>query len=982
MPNLSDHSDPHGPTAPLSRRLTGGEVLTVAGNKPLNAVDSNSFWIVTRGEADVFVVRFDGERPVGVRTHLFRAGEGDLLFGVSHQGPTHDMGFVAVGKPGTELTRFDRSALNSALSSEALFEPAASAVESWIVQLSRAVTKESPPSGKYHELEAKTTVLAESGQIIRSHADVLWVRPVAGKGLLAGDDALPTLDSRILFPLTRNLWLQSMGPTQISGFSSRDVIKGKEFNGAFNRFHETVFRCIATREEKTEAWERMRFNQRFTEDRRKLQNALFRLGAMLFRGAETALPPSLEGKPLLSAAMAVAEACGIQTGNLLDALSEKSGELRLEDIARTGNFFTRQTILRIGWSREDNGPLLGRFREEEGHGFVALIPVSPRRYELFDPEGGTRVPVTRELEEHLDPVAHTFYRPLPPKSLSIRDIMEFTLSGAWKDLLTVMGLGAAGGVLALLIPVMTGVIVDTVIPNAERSQLQQIGFILMVSVFAAFMFQITRTIAMVRLKGRMGAMLQAAVIDRMVALPVPFFRKFTAGDLANRALGINEIRRILSGATLTTGLTCIFSSFNLILMFFYGWGLALMGLSLVLITFLISGALSAWMIRYQREVFSIQGENAGLVLQLLTGITKLRLTGTEERGFDVWAKSFSKKKAIDFKSGKINAALDTTTSFIPLVASMVIFWFFLKSKMTGLSTGHFLAFNAAFVNLQNAVVQATLTFAGLLHVIPLWERAKPILSTIPEVDEAKTKVHHLTGQVVVDHVTFRYSENGPRVLRDINLEISPGEFVAVVGGSGSGKSTLLRILLGFEKPESGSVYYDGQDLEGLDIKGIRRQMGVVLQRGQVMPGNIFENISGALNLTLDDAWEAVRMVGLEEDIRAMPMGMHTVLSAGGGTLSGGQRQRLIIARAIVRRPRILFFDEATSALDNRTQAIVSNSIEKLNVTRLVIAHRLSTIMNADRIYVLEKGEVRESGTYGALMKKKEAFHELAKRQIA
>ncbi len=982
MPNSSNHSDPDKPATPLSQRLTGGVVLAVAGNRPLHAVDGNSFWIVTRGEIDVFAVSVEEGRPVGARTHLFRAVEGDFLFGVSHQKSTHDMGLLAVGKPGTELTRFDRSALNNALRSEVLFEAAASAVEAWIVQLSRAITQDSPPPGKYLDLEAETTVLAAPGQIIRSHADVLWVCPVAGKGILAGDDALPALDSRTPFPLTRNLWLQSRESAQISGFSSRDILSSKGFETALERFHETVLQCIAAREEKREAQERMRFDRRIAEDRRKLQNALFRLGATLFRKAETDFTPRRNGTPLFSAAVAVAKACGIQTGNLFDALAEKSGELRLEDIARAGNFFTRQVILNVGWSREDNGPLLGRLKDEKGDRFVALIPVSPRRYELFDPEGGVRVPVTRELEERLDPQAHTFYRPLPPKSLSIKDIIQLTLSGAWKDLVMVIGVGVAGALLALLIPVMTGVIVDTVIPEAARGELLQIGLILTVSVFATFMFQITRAIATVRMEGKMDSTLQAAVIDRMVALPAPFFRKFTAGDLANRAMGINQIRRILSGATLTAALTCVFSSFNLILMFFYGWKLALIGLGLILITFCISGALSVWMVRYQRQVFAIQGKNAGIVLQLLTGIAKLRMTGTEERAFGVWAKSFSEKKAIDFKSGKINAALDTTTSFIPLVASMVIFWFFLKYEMTGLSTGHFLAFNAAFINFQNAVVQATLAFASLLNVIPLWERAQPILSTIPEVDEGKTAVQYLSGNLGVDHVFFRYSENGPRVLKDINLGVSPGEFVAVVGGSGSGKSTLLRILLGFEKPESGSVYYDGQDMEGLDIKGIRRQMGVVLQRGQVMPGSILENITGALNLTLDDAWEAARMVGLEEDIKAMPMGMHTVVSAGGVTFSGGQRQRLIIARAIVRRPRILFFDEATSALDNRTQAIVSESIEKLNVTRLVIAHRLSTIINADRIYVLEHGEMKESGTYDELMKKKGAFYELAKRQIA
>ena len=543
-------------------------------------------------------------------------------------------------------------------------------------------------------------------------------------------------------------------------------------------------------------------------------------------------------------------------------------------------------------------------------------------------------------------------------------------------------MGIAGALLALLIPVMTGNIIDSVIPDANHRQLLQIGLILLVSVFAMFMFQITRAVATVRMEGRMDSQLQAAVMDRLLSLPSPFFRRFTAGDLANRTLGINQIRQILSGATLTTAMSAIFSSFNMIIMFVYDWKLALIGMGMILVILLLSGGLSFVMVRYQRDIFDIQGKNAGLVLQLLTGIAKLRITGTEDRAFGVWAESFSQKKSIDFQSGKLNAALDTMTSFLPMVSTMLIFWFFIRHHTSGLSTGHFLAFMSAFSTFQAALVQSTLTFAGLLHVIPLWERSKPILTTLPEVTETKTPVSAIDGNVTVDHVSFRYREDGPLILKDVSLTASSGEFIALVGGSGSGKSTLLRILLGFETPESGAVSYDGRDLSDLDVKSVRRHMGVVLQNGQVMPGSILTNITGATHLTMDDAWQAARMVGLDEDIKTMPMGMHTVIPAGGGTLSGGQRQRLIIARAIVRRPRLLFFDEATSALDNRTQAVVSESIEKMNVTRIVIAHRLSTIMHADRIYVMDHGVIRESGTYPELMEKKGAFYQLAKRQIA
>jgi len=902
MPNSSNHSD----SDPIPTSLfSGGDPLEIAGNRPLFAVDADSFWIVKRGQVDLFAVRMENGKAVGSRRHLFWAGVGDFLFGAVLKGETHDLGIMAVGKPGTELTRYDRTVLKRALESQEPSKAVLSGVETWVARMSG-----------------------------------------------------------------------------VTGFSAGDGLGGKVFDTALDGFHETILQGISEGEEKEQIKDRLHFDQRIIQDFRRLEKTLFHLGTTLFRKKKTALQPSDSGSSLFASVVAVAQASGIRTGKLSDAVARKQDDLNLDHIARAGNFFTRSVVLTPGWSGEDNGPLLGRLEDEKGERFVALLPTSPTRYALFDPENGTRISMTRGLEERIHGIAHTFYRPLPPESLTIRHILRFVLAGVRRDLTMMALVGAAGALLALLIPIMTGVIIDSVIPEANRDQLLQIGLILLVSVFAAFMFQITRAIAMVRMEGRMDAGLQAAVLDRLMNLPIPFFRKFTAGDLATRTMGINQIRQILSGATLTTAMTSIFSSFNLIVMFIYDWHLALLGLCMILITLIISGGLSISMIRYQREVFDIQGKNAGIVFQLLTGIAKLRMTGTEDRAFGVWAENFAKKKIIDFKSGKINAVLDTATSFIPMVSTMLIFWFFLKSHMSGMSTGHFLAFNAAFSSFQMALVQTTLVFSSLLHIIPLWERAKPILATVPEVADAGSAAPRLSGSLTVDHVAFHYSEDGPKVLKDVSLEIAPGEFVAVVGGSGSGKSTLLRILLGFEKPESGVVYYDGHDLVHLDVKSVRRQMGVVLQNGQVMPGSILKNITGAADLTLEDAWVAARMVGLDKDIEAMPMGMYTVVPAGGGTLSGGQRQRLIIARAVVRKPRILLFDEATSALDNLTQGIVMESLDRLEVTRLVIAHRLSTITNADRIYVLEKGKIVESGTYDELMKAKGYFHQLAIRQIA
>jgi ATP-binding cassette subfamily C protein len=296
--------------------------------------------------------------------------------------------------------------------------------------------------------------------------------------------------------------------------------------------------------------------------------------------------------------------------------------------------------------------------------------------------------------------------------------------------------------------------------------------------------------------------------------------------------------------------------------------------------------------------------------------------------------------------------------------------------------GTFLAFNTAFKTFLQGATNVSNTVTDTLEVVPQWQRAQPILKTIPEVELTKADPGKLIGRITIERVSFRYRPDIPLTLENVNLNAEPGEFIALVGGSGSGKSTLLRLLLGFETPEEGSIYYDGQDLSGLDISAVRRQLGVVLQTGKIMSGSIFDNLAGGARITLEEAWTAVTMAGLKTDITSMPMGMHTVVSEGGGNLSGGQRQRLLIAKALVLKPRILFFDEATSALDNKTQTIVSESLDQLQVTRIVIAHRLSTIRNADRIYVLQSGRVLQQGNFKELSQQPGLFADLMARQQA
>jgi NHLM bacteriocin system ABC transporter ATP-binding protein len=447
-------------------------------------------------------------------------------------------------------------------------------------------------------------------------------------------------------------------------------------------------------------------------------------------------------------------------------------------------------------------------------------------------------------------------------------------------------------------------------------------------------------------------------------------------------MGINSIQQLLTGSVVSTVLASVFSLFSFGLLFYYDPGLAVIATALTAVTFTVMLLSGYSQLRNQRILTRVQARIAGLLLQLLTGIAKLRVSGSEVRAFARWADQFTVQKEVAFQAQTTANRLATFNAAWPIVTAMALFAGVAFWRGESLSTGAFLAFSAAFGQFLGSVLAVSSIFSSLSRAIPLYEMAEPILKTRPEVDTAKTEPGPLSGGIEVSHVRFRYQPDDPLVLNDVSLSAKPGQFIAIVGPSGAGKSTLVRLLLGFEEPEAGTIYYDGQNLATVDVEAVRRQMGVVTQDGQLMPGDIYMNIVGGSLLTMDDAWEAARLAGIEEEIREMPMGMHTYISEGGSTFSGGQRQRLLIARAVAPRPRILIFDEATSALDNRTQALVSQSLESLRATRIVIAHRLSTIMKADRIDVLVDGRIVQSGTYDALMSQEGPFRELAARQLA
>ncbi|MBZ0090060.1 MAG: NHLP bacteriocin export ABC transporter permease/ATPase subunit, partial [Thermoanaerobaculia bacterium] len=696
----------------------------------------------------------------------------------------------------------------------------------------------------------------------------------------------------------------------------------------------------------------------------------------------------VDAGPLLRAIALVGESLDIAVRAHPDSRDDLSFEDTVASIAAASRFRTRRVALVGDWWTGDQGPYLGQ--RTEGKTPVALLPTSPRSYILVDPVSGERTPIDDEVAKGLEPFAWTFYRPFPPGQLKAMDLVKFGLHGLKPEIKTVALMGAAVGLLGTLTPTISGKVFDIAIPQAERGLLLQFTLGLAVSAFCSAAFKITQNIALLRVQGKMDWSVQAAVWDRLIDLPMSFFRNFNSGDLADRAAGVDQMRQIISGAGVAAVLGSISSLFNAVQMATYSFQLALTALGLTLLYVGVSWLVNWLQLRHQRVEFSLRGKISGLVLQLIGGVPKLRVSGAEGHAFKMWAMRFAEQRRVAFKIGNIQNAHQVFTAGYPVLSNLVIFYVMYTLKQGALergeqfemTTGDFLAFSAAFGIFTSAMQGLGDASLSMLRVVPVFERLKPILTTEPEVDPSKAYPGRLKGDIELSHVWFRYSEDSPWIVKDLSLKIKAGQMVAFVGGSGCGKSTLLKIMLGFEKPQKGSVYFDGQDLATLDLRMVRQQLGVVLQDSRLLPADIYRNIVGTTSRTLEDAWTAAQKASIADDIRAMPMGMHTVVSEGGGAFSGGQKPRLMIARALVNNPRIIFLDEATSALDNRAQAIVTESMNRLQATRIVIAHRLSTIVDSDIICYLDAGQIVEQGGYEALMAQDGKFAALAKRRLA
>ena len=665
----------------------------------------------------------------------------------------------------------------------------------------------------------------------------------------------------------------------------------------------------------------------------------------------------------------------IKSSGIPDDISEL--EDQLETCLQPHGLMWRRVQLGGKWYRDSMGPILA-FRKDNDNS-VALLPGPVFGYYYRDPDTGKTHRVNKANASQFSEEALCFYCPLPLKKLGVRDLLIYLVESLnTEDFVFYFVLALTVTLLGMLMTNITRALTGFVLESKDVPLLMGTAVFMISTVFASVLIKTAQQIMMTRISTKASVSMDAAIMMRIMNMPPRFFRQYSSGELSTRYGAIGQFCDLLLGNVFSTGISALLSLLYITQIFFYAPSLAKTSLLIIaagVIMSLISGLIQ---MRISRELMEKSSKESGLSFALITGIQKIRLAGAEMRAFAKWGHEYADVAALSYNPPMLTRVGTAISIGINLIGTIFLFFLAVENKVT---PSEYIAFNSAYGAVSasfGALTGAALSIAG---IGPVLDVARPILETEPEASESRSPVSHLSGNIELSEVYFRYDQNMPWVINGVNLKINAGDYIAIVGTTGCGKSTLVRLLLGFEKPDKGAIYYDGKDIANLDLHSLRRNIGTVTQDGTLFQGDIFSNIAiSAPQMKLEDAWEAAELAGIADDIRAMPMGMQTQISEGSGGISGGQKQRLMIARAVAGKPKILILDEATSALDNRTQQQVAEALDRLGCTRIVIAHRLSTIKNCNRILVLNQGNIQEEGTYEELIAQNGFFAELIKRQ--
>lgn len=665
----------------------------------------------------------------------------------------------------------------------------------------------------------------------------------------------------------------------------------------------------------------------------------------------------------------------VKSREVPDGISDMNEQL--EYLMRPYGIMRRTVKLEEGWYRDAAGAMLGVLAESGR--VVALIPTGLSGYSYFDWETGKRRRINRKNQHLFEEEAIAFYKPFPLKKISLPSLAAYIARTLSVSDYVMIGLATlALSLIGMISPLITKLLFDRVLLSGNVRLLIAIAFFSVSVSVSTLLISAVKNMVTARIETKLNISIEAATMMRIMSLPADFFKQYSSGELSSRASQVGALCKMLASTVLSTGLTSIFSLVYISQIFAYAPMLVVPALLIILATVVFSVVSSLVQMNLSTRQMELSGKESGMTYSLITGIQKIKLAGAEKRAFARWGNLYAQSAKLEYGPPAFIELNSVIALAISLVGTLVMYTMAVKS---GISVADYYAFTTAYGMVSGAFSALAGIALNVAQIKPMLTMVKPFFDAVPEVSDGKQVLTRLSGGIEMNNVSFRYSENMPLIIDNLSLKIRPGQYVAIVGKTGCGKSTLMRLLLGFEHPQKGAIYYDGKDLERIDLRSLRRRVGVVMQSGKLFQGDIYSNIViSAPWLSQDEAWEAAELAGIADDIRMMPMGMNTIISEGSGGISGGQRQRLMIARAVAPKPKILMFDEATSALDNMTQKKVSESLDALKCTRIVIAHRLSTIKQCDRIIVLDQGKIIEDGKYDELIAKNGFFAELVARQ--
>ena len=678
-----------------------------------------------------------------------------------------------------------------------------------------------------------------------------------------------------------------------------------------------------------------------------------------------------------SALRQVLDALGV-TDYELEENEMLSPEEQLTGILRPRGIMMRKVQLTGKWWQESVGPLLGH--SHDGH-LLALLPTKwSLGYTYTNLEGNVKKVKRSEMNATIGPDAIAFTQPLPLRKLRVRDLLRFCWSVVPRPNYVMVLLTALVVVLlGMFTPMANKLIFDSVIPTGDAADLMPICGLLVGATLATMLLTLTRNVYIDRVQDVMELHVQNAVMARTFLLSPKFFASHPSGELSDRLNNVTILCKLINENIVGAVLTAVLSIVYLIQLWIYGQSLLLPALFILALQGLVMLLLYKRKANIRTEYTRKASELSGMEYNMLAGIQKLKLTGSERRAFTRWLDHYTDASRLIYNPGTRSHLYPALLQLLSIGGMALIYAFALHDEV---ATSDFIAFSSAFGMMGAAIAELSGITDDVAMVRPLLESTRPILEAEPETEARAAQVDALFGSIEVSGLTFRYEKDAPPVIDDLSFTIPPGEYVAIVGKSGCGKSTLLRLLLGFETPQQGSIYYDNHDLSLVDKASLRRHIGTCLQSGSLFTGSLMHNITvTAPWATEEQVWEVLRLAAIDDDVRRMPMQLNTIVSEGGGGFSGGQKQRLLIARALIAQPSILFMDEATSALDNISQRQVTESLAQLGCTRIVVAHRLSTIRHCDRIIVLDQGRIAEQGTYDELMAQQGLFYQISQRQL-